>query len=102
MVNGTFLIRIVWPMGSASPNRLVTGVLPSTATLFAESMSCCENSAPISHGEIANRQIVGSNSVDVRRPVIVSVNHLGSASHQGCRKGNVRALRHKFPCIRFR
>ena len=38
-MNGTFLIRIVSPMGSLSPNRLCQTVSPRTATFAAPSTS---------------------------------------------------------------
>ncbi len=39
MVNGTFLIRITWPSGSSSPNRLRATVWPTSATFDAPSTS---------------------------------------------------------------
>src|SRR5271166_4351933 len=46
--------------------------------------------SPGSNGEIANRQIVGSNAINTCCPVTVSVNDLGCASHHGCCQLHVR------------
>ena len=48
------------------------------------------------------RLIVGSNAIDTRCPVIVSVDYLGSASHHGCCQRHIRALCHRLLCVRFR
>ena len=54
------------------------------------------------HREIANGQVVGSNAVDKGRPVVVSVDYLGSASNHGCRECDIGTLRHKFPGVGLR
>ena len=38
-VKGTFLIRMIWPVGSASPKRLSAVVWPTRATFVAPSTS---------------------------------------------------------------
>ena len=38
-MNGTFLIRTIWPSESVSPKRLSVVVWPSSATLVAPSSS---------------------------------------------------------------
>ena len=46
-VNGTFLIRMVWPTASVSPKRLRQTVSPRTATLLAASTSSGPNILPL-------------------------------------------------------
>jgi hypothetical protein len=99
-MNGIFLMRIDWPMGSMSPKRFVTTVLPSNATLLAELTSCWENAGTLSHGNVPNLEKTRRNAENDSRPVAVFINNLATASHPRHGKRKVRALHRKFMCIR--
>ena len=51
--------------------------------------------------KLANGEIVGSNAINLRSPVVVSVDHLRAASDIRRRQFDVRTLRRNFFCVRL-
>ena len=65
-VKGTFLMRITWPSGSPSPNRLLATVWPRSATLLAPSISSRLKSRP---STTSHSRVVKYSSVTPWMPV---------------------------------
>ena len=80
-MNGTFLIRTVWPSGSVPPNRLSATVRPSSTTLLAASTSSAPSSRPASRRPFPRHEVLGRDALENRRPVGVPEHDLGGPPH---------------------
>ena len=81
-VNGTFLMRMTWPSGSASPKRFWLTVCPSSATLAAPSTSSWVRKRPVDHPPLARLEVLRRDALERGGPVEVAVDDLRAAAHR--------------------